>query len=109
MALDHGFDPDPSKVRADWFTGDSRLKWKYTDALPMRGYFDQLSVYDAVGLAWERLGRYRGLVLVVLDPYHRNSYPVMIGRHQHHIILEDLRFRLGETEVTRLLALPAEP
>jgi hypothetical protein len=60
-------------------------KWKYTIALDMTEYWDCLGPADAV-LAAYRDGKADGVVkgatgfwLVVLEPYHKNGYPVMVA------------------------------
>lgn len=60
-------------------------KWKYTIALDMTDYWDDVSAPDAVLRAY-RDGKQDGVLpgttgywLVVLEPYHRNAHPVMVA------------------------------
>lgn len=68
--------------RDDGFSG----KWKYTIALDMSDYWEYgPTVIDAVAQAWrdgkqkEVLTTATGFWLVVITPYHKNSYPVMVA------------------------------
>ena len=75
----HGFDPRPYMVRADYFTDDLRMKWKYTEALDMSEVHAVSFVHTAVAVAWKAMWpRMQNLVIVVLEPYHYQGYPVIL-------------------------------
>lgn len=67
----------PDQVRADIFREQG--KWYETRALNMGELYDIPSVRDAVQFAWHRQygNAHHGKWLVVLDPHHKNSYPIM--------------------------------
>jgi hypothetical protein len=95
-----GFTTDPAQVEAHLFvrrTGADNInvfqgKWKYTIALDMRGFYDEITPVDAVEKAWQA-GQFDGVVpsivkvpiqedgywLVVSEPYHKHPYPVMVA------------------------------
>lgn len=73
---------NPGLVRADFFKPESG-NWYTSEELDMSyHYMDGPSVYDAVrnALAKTRHGAEaeKRWIIVVLEPYHRNSYPVML-------------------------------
>lgn len=82
------FSINPGHVRGDLFTKHG--KWKYTITIDMSNhYYDpqiNSAVIRSVRSTPERLlGVYSGVVsqsseyvLVVLDPYHENSFPQML-------------------------------
>lgn len=102
-----GYSEDSSQVRADFFTHDTRIKWKYTEAVSMAGLYDIVLPHEAVALAWARHGRLLlEYMIVVLNPYHVNGYPIILTPKQRHLLLEDLAFRKGQSFVDQLLIKP---
>lgn len=76
---DHGFRLEPNWVRLDRFNANG--KWKYTHEVKMLNeWWDHWDLFAAVENAMERaeIGLEDGWVAVVLEPYHKNSYPVII-------------------------------
>lgn len=71
------YSDNPGMVRVDYFKPSG--KWYMTEALDMYDFYNELSVYAAVEKALVRDGRYlRHFDIIVMEPYHRNAYPVMI-------------------------------
>lgn len=79
------YSENSDSVRVDYFKPSG--KWYMTEALDMSGYWDEASVYSAVikslDDAWNlrhggRPSAWRQFTIVVLEPSHRNAYPVMI-------------------------------
>jgi hypothetical protein len=60
--------------------GTVSAKWYETHALDMSEEYNDITPVDAVQNAWRRSGRKlnKGWTLVVLEPYHRSAYPVLI-------------------------------
>lgn len=86
---DFGFDPRPYMVRADFFTDDPRMKWKYTKALDMSEVYYLSFVHAAVSMAWKAMRpRMQSLVIVVLEPYHHQSCPVMLTPAQRDALVD---------------------
>lgn len=81
---DRGFTLDIHMVRGDLFTEHG--KWKYTVAIDMCGSYDAIDLHSAVVRAFRSTpSDVRGVIdgvtgyrLVVLEPYHRNGYPVCV-------------------------------
>lgn len=74
-----GFHENPAMVRVDYFRESG--KWYMTEALNMDGLFDSsvIGPQAAVKEALVRAGRSDiGMIAVVLEPYCRLSYPVMV-------------------------------
>lgn len=83
-----GYSVSSAIVRGDLFT--ERGKWKYSVAIDMTNFYGTLLIHDAVrkairatpaevrGVLDSAVSEGSGYWLVVLEPYHRNSYPVMI-------------------------------
>lgn len=84
------FSLNPGSVQANLFVRRTRAeafsgKWKYTCALDMSDYYNHPGGASAAVLAaWED-GKQDGVVqgatgfwLVVVEPYHRHAYPVMV-------------------------------
>lgn len=77
------FNENPGSVRVDRFRLSG--KWYDTYAIDMSKYYGALLIHEAVCEAW--LDRYdwgegtglTNFLLICLDPYHVNSYPVMIN------------------------------
>ena len=85
-----GFTLNPGCVRGDLFVRRPESegfsgKWKYTVALDMSDYYNHQGPAEAVKAAWDA-GKQNGVVpgstgfwLVVSEPYHKHSYPVMVA------------------------------
>lgn len=73
-----GYSAEDYMVRADRFKPSG--KWYDTFALNMSGCFEMSSVFDAVRSAMRLQGieLEKGWLLVVLEPYHKHSHPVII-------------------------------
>lgn len=71
-------------VRGELFA--ERGKWKYTVQIDMQDHYNDVDLYRAVRDAFRETseavrgvrGNCWGYWLVVLEPYHRNAYPVMV-------------------------------
>ena len=83
------FSLNSAMVRGDLFTiregGGGGGKWKYTVQIDMTDLYDHWSIHEAVVAAFRKTpSEIRGVVdcsgyqLVVLDPYHKNSHPVIV-------------------------------
>jgi len=71
------YSDSPGMVRVDFFKPSG--KWYMTEDLDMYDFWDELIPHDAVEKALERNGRnLKHFTRVVLQPYHRNAYPVML-------------------------------
>lgn len=78
------FSLNPAMVRGDLFQDSG--KWKYTVQINMAEHWGDSNIYDAVLASYmETPPEVRGVIdgatdywLVVTEPYHRNSYPVMV-------------------------------
>jgi hypothetical protein len=71
------YNDNPGMVRVDYFKESG--KWYMTEAHDMSDFYDELSIYTAVEKMLVRDGRYlRHFHILVMEPYHRNAYPVMI-------------------------------
>ena len=71
------YNDNPGVVRVDYFKPSG--KWYMTEAHDMSDYWDEPDIYRAVESTLRRDGRFlRHFDIVVLEPYHRNPYPVMI-------------------------------
>lgn len=78
------FSLNPGMVRGELFTENG--KWKYTVQINMYDFYNEVDIYEAVVKAFRATpssttGVVEGITgywLVVLDPYHRNAYPVMV-------------------------------
>lgn len=83
---EHGFRIDPGWVRGDLFSESG--KWKYVVAIDMRKYYSYSTVHAAVVDAFGNTpaadrgvnGNFdgSGYWLVVTEPYHETSFPVMV-------------------------------
>lgn len=80
-----GFSLNPEVVEGNLFNEDG--KWKYQVALNYKGLYNHFEPIDATRLAWSNsVGSSgvtlehipKGWFLVVLEPYHIYSHPVMI-------------------------------
>jgi hypothetical protein len=76
------YNDNPGMVRFDFFRPESG-KWYMTEALDMYDYWDEPTVHNAVRLALDAsmLTRHLNLsrwVVSVLEPYHKNGYPVLL-------------------------------
>lgn len=71
-----GYTSDDSKVRGDVFKESG--KWYETIQLNMKGLYDEALTQDAVRAAFNRdyEGMFKGMTLVVLEPYHKHAHPV---------------------------------
>lgn len=76
----------PYMVQADRFRIYGRhdgYKWYDTWAINMEKYYDEISPHEAVAKAWRDKnpdGAYlSGMILVVMEPYHKYSYPVILN------------------------------
>lgn len=82
------FTLNPGMVRGDLFSirEGGGGKWKYTVQLDMTQYYDDPDIQQAVIKAFFGTVEFirgvkdgtTGYQLVVLEPYHRNSYPVCV-------------------------------
>jgi hypothetical protein len=71
------YSDNPGMVRVDYFKPSG--KWYMTEAHDMYDFYNELDIYKAVEMMLVRDDRYlRHFDIVVLEPFHRNSYPVMI-------------------------------
>jgi len=80
-----GFTMEEGMVRADRFKESG--KWYDTFALPMRGFHDKPVIHEAVHAALNSMRiadtdrgfphAAEGWFVVVLDPYHHNSHPIV--------------------------------
>lgn len=72
------FSSNPSHCRVDFFKPSG--KWYTTEVLDLEEYYDASIPVDAVKEALQNHlgGRMRGMWAVVLDPYLRMSFPIMI-------------------------------
>lgn len=73
-----GYAVSDSVVRADRFKPSG--KWYDSIALEMGSQFEISSIHDAINAALERQGVTlgKGWSLVVLEPYHKHSHPIML-------------------------------
>lgn len=70
------YSDNPGSVRVDYFKASG--KWYMTESVDMSGHFRDPSVHEAVRLSLQEAGRWLPhFTIVVLDPHHQNSYPVM--------------------------------
>lgn len=70
------YSDNPNMVRVDYFKPSG--KWYMTEAHNMGDFYNEPFVHDAVRKALERDGRWLPhFTIVVLEPYHKNAYPVM--------------------------------
>ena len=72
------YSDNPGMVRVDFFKPSG--KWYMTEALDMYDFWDcGITPHDAVIAALEKSGRnLTHFTRVVLEPYHRSAYPVML-------------------------------
>lgn len=71
------YSDNPGMVRVDYFRPSG--KWYMTEAHDMTGYYDTSDPYSAVEQALRDAGRWLPhFTIVVREPYHQYSYPVMI-------------------------------
>jgi hypothetical protein len=71
------YSDNPGHVRADFFKESG--KWYMTETINMEPYYNELDIFVAVKKALVDSGRGdTTLMVVVLEPYHRNAYPVCI-------------------------------
>lgn len=68
----------PGNVRVDFFKAGG--KWYMTDQFDMSEFWGYGNTpHDAVEAALEHAGRnWKHFTRVVLEPYHKNAYPVML-------------------------------
>lgn len=73
-----GYNVNDSVVRADRFKPSG--KWYDSRALDMSSFYDEPLVHDAVRKAMmlTNMQLEEGWMLVVLEPYHVNSHPVIL-------------------------------
>ena len=74
-----GYSTNEGIVRADLFKPSG--KWHESIALDMSADYNKTLIHSAVCDAWVRAGRSAleaGWLLVVLEPYHKHSHPVML-------------------------------
>ena len=72
-----GYSDKESIVRVDFFKPSG--KWYDTRAVDMDGFYNTDVIHEAVKLALHKAGcADRGFIAVVLKPYHKNSFPVML-------------------------------
>lgn len=73
-----GYSENPGMVRVDFFKPGG--KWYMTEELDMSDFWDfGIIPHDAVVAALEAKGRnLKHFTRVVLKPYHRSAYPVML-------------------------------
>lgn len=71
------YSDNPGMVRVDYFKASG--KWYMTEAHDMSDFWDHgLWVGEAVEAALRKAGRWLPhFTIVVLEPYHKNAYPVM--------------------------------
>ncbi len=76
-----GYSIDEGVVRADRFKPSG--KWYDSIALNMSGHYTTSLIHDAVRLAAEAQGvkLETNWMLVVLEPYHQYSHPIIIIGH----------------------------
>lgn len=69
---------NPETVRADLFKDSG--KWYTTVELNMGPYYDEPLIHDAVRRAYvDNISpNMSGMTVVVLEPYHKHSHPVML-------------------------------
>lgn len=69
---------NPGSVRVDFFKPSG--KWYMTEEVDMSDYWDTPTSSDAVEAALEDVGRnLKHFTRVVLEPYHRFGYPVLLA------------------------------
>lgn len=74
-----GYSASESIVRADQFKPSG--KWYQSIALEMGDLWHAPNIHDAIRIAWERATGNplpEGWRVVVLEPYHVHSHPIMI-------------------------------
>lgn len=74
-----GYSPHDSQVRADRFKPSG--KWYDTRVLEMAPYYNETFLHIAVEKAYADTSAVpldEGWSLVVLEPYHRHSHPIML-------------------------------
>lgn len=73
-----GYSENPGMVRVDFFKPAG--KWYMTEELDMSDFWDYgIIPHDAVKAALEKKGRnLKHFTRVVLKPYHKSAYPVML-------------------------------
>lgn len=68
---------NPGMVRVDYFRPSGN--WYMTEAHDMSAYYNVPDIYEAVEQMLRRADRWKPhFTQVVLEPYHKNAYPVMI-------------------------------
>lgn len=68
---------NPGMVRVDYFKPSG--KWYMTEAHDMSGYYNEPDIFLAVEKALRDAGRWKPhFTIVVMEPYHKNAYPIMI-------------------------------
>lgn len=84
------FNLKPGMVQGELFKppapGADGYKWKYTVQIDMTEHYSDLNIYEAVVAAYIKtppsvrgvIDGATGYLLVVLEPYHRNAYPVAV-------------------------------
>ena len=72
------YSDNPGNVRVDFFKESG--KWYMTEEVNMYEFWDYgLTPHEAVEAALEKKGRnLKHFTRVVLEPYHRSAYPVML-------------------------------
>jgi hypothetical protein len=79
------YSENPGMVRVDYFKPSG--KWYMTEAIDMSPAWDTPDIFDAVrhslNYAWVANHNGRGdawhqFTVVILEPYHKNAYPIMI-------------------------------
>lgn len=77
-----GYTIDSGMVRVDYFKPSG--KWYMTEAIDMSPWYDYSDIYVAVERALDNSrpernsGWWSQFTVVVLKPYHKNAYPIMI-------------------------------
>lgn len=77
-----GYTTDSGMVRVDYFKPSG--KWYMTEAIDMSPWYNRDDIYQAVEFALDdsrperNSGWWSQFTVVVLKPYHKNAYPIMI-------------------------------
>lgn len=69
---------NPGSVRVDYFKASG--KWYMTESVDMTDFWDHgATPHDAIEAALRKSARWLPhFTMVVLEPYHRSAYPVML-------------------------------
>jgi hypothetical protein len=73
------YSKEPWMVRVDRFR--TKGKWYDTWQIDMRHHYDVTNIREAVLLCWlmeSKIPFSKDFFLVCLEPYHRNSHPVVV-------------------------------